>query len=48
MEMLLGPIYFYFSANFFSRKADKLKTEINGKFLTGFWNVEKQPYEEIN
>jgi hypothetical protein len=27
---------------------EKSKAEINGKFLTGFCNVEKQTSEEIN
>jgi hypothetical protein len=45
---VLGYVCSCFLADFFNRKVEKSKTEINGKFLTGFCNVEKQTSEEIN
>jgi hypothetical protein len=44
----LGPVCSCFSAGFLAEKLSKLKAGTNGKLLTGFWNVEKQVYEEIN
>jgi hypothetical protein len=32
----LGPIYFYFSAGFYNRKAEKAKAETNNKIFNNF------------